>query len=50
MQKTGTVDIYTERFVAHMARARTLDEQQQVNIYTTGLLEPLKTDIKLQNP
>lgn len=33
-----------------VARASTLDEQQQVNIYTVGLVEPLKTDVELQNP
>jgi hypothetical protein len=33
-----------------VARAEPLDEQQQVNIYTAGLLEPLKTDVELQNP
>jgi hypothetical protein len=40
LRKTGTIDDYTERFLAHVARARPLDEQQQVNIYTAGLLEP----------
>jgi hypothetical protein len=48
--KTTTVDGYTERFLAHVARAGTLDEQQQMNIYSVGLLEPPKTDVKLQNP
>jgi hypothetical protein len=33
-----------------VACARPLDEQQQVNIYTAGLLEPLNTDVELQNP
>jgi hypothetical protein len=33
-----------------MACARALEKQQQVNIYTAGLLEPLKTDVELQNP
>jgi hypothetical protein len=48
--KTGTVDDYTKHFLAHVARAGTLDEQQQVNIYTAGLLEQLKNDVELQNP
>ena len=50
LQKTSTVDDYTERFLAHVARHGTLDEQQQVNIYTVSLLEPLKTDVELQKP
>jgi hypothetical protein len=33
-----------------MARVGNLDESQQVNIYTAGLLEPLKTDVELLNP
>jgi hypothetical protein len=45
--KTSTVDDYTECFLAHVARARALDEQQQVNIYTVGLLKPLKTYVEL---
>jgi hypothetical protein len=48
--KTGTIDECTERFLVCVARASTLDEQQQVNIYTVGLVEPLKTDVELQNP
>jgi hypothetical protein len=50
LRKTTTVDEYTERFLAHVARTEPLDEQQQVNIYTAGLLEPLKMDFELQNP
>ena len=50
LRKTGIVDDYTECFLAHVTCAGTLDEQQQVNIYTAGLLEPLKTDVELQNP
>lgn len=49
LRKTNTVDDYTEGFLAHVARARALNEQQQVNIYTAGLLVPLKTDMELQN-
>ena len=49
LRKTGTVDDYTEHFLAHVACVGPLDEQQ-VNIYTAGLLEPLKTDVELQNP
>lgn len=50
LRKTSTVDDYTEHYLAHVARTGPLDEKQQVNIYTSGLLEPLKMDIELQNP
>lgn len=39
-----------EHLLTHMSHASTLDEQKQVNIYTNGLLEPLKTDVEFQNP
>jgi hypothetical protein len=49
LHKTGIVDDYIKRFLAHVARVGPLDEQQ-VNIYTAGLLKPLKTNVELQNP
>jgi hypothetical protein len=49
LRKTSTDDDYTKRFLAHMARAGHLDEIQQVNIYTAGLLELLKMDVELLN-
>ena len=36
-----------ECFLVHVAHADNLNEHQQFNIYTTGLLEPLKTDIEV---
>jgi hypothetical protein len=50
LRKIGTVDEYMERFLALVARAGNLDESQQVNIYTAGLLELLKTNVELLNP
>jgi hypothetical protein len=32
-----------EHILTHVVRTETLDEQQQVNVYTADLLEPLKT-------
>lgn len=43
MQKTSTIDDYMEHILTHVVRTETLDEQQQVNVYTADLLEPLKT-------
>jgi hypothetical protein len=39
LSKTGTVNDYTECFLAHVACAGHLDEIQQVNIYTARLLD-----------
>ncbi|CAO2041786.1 unnamed protein product [Urochloa humidicola] len=50
LKKTGTVETYTEQFLALVARVHHLDEMQQVQIYTAGLMEPLKTDVELQAP
>jgi hypothetical protein len=50
LRKMGTIDNYMECFLAHMACTDSFDEQQQVNIYTPRLLEPLKTDVELLNP
>jgi hypothetical protein len=50
LRKMSTINDYRERFLTHMARAGYLDERQQVNIYTAGLLEPLKTDVELLDP
>lgn len=47
LRNMGTIDDYTEHFLAHVAHAGTLDEQQQVTIYTTSVLEPLKMDVEL---
>jgi hypothetical protein len=50
LRKIGTINDYTECFLVHVAHAGYLDERQQVNIYTAGLLEPPKTDVELLDP
>lgn len=50
LRKAGIVDEYTERFLEQVAHTGNLNKQQHVNIYTTGLLEPLKTDVELHHP
>ena len=50
LRRTSTVDAYTESFLALVARVGDLQELQQVNIYTAGLLEPLKTEVELARP
>jgi hypothetical protein len=34
----------------HLAHVKPLNELQQVSIYMAGPLEPLKTNMELQNP
>ncbi|CAD6343322.1 unnamed protein product [Miscanthus lutarioriparius] len=46
LYKIGTIDNYTKHFMAHVACAGLLNKQQQVNMYTAGLLEPLKIDVE----
>jgi hypothetical protein len=39
-----------EAFLTHLSYCDTLSEPHQVTIFTTGLDEPLQTDVKLQQP
>jgi hypothetical protein len=50
LRRTGTVDDYTDQFLALACRDADLSEQQLIQIYTTGLVNPLKTDIALRRP
>jgi hypothetical protein len=47
---TGTVDEYTRQFSLLLCRCNDLSMPQQVNMFTTGLGEPLRTDVELQSP
>jgi hypothetical protein len=50
LRRTGTVDDYTDQFLALACHDADLSEQRLVQIYTTGLVNPLKTDIALRRP
>lgn len=46
----GSVASYQEEFLAKMAHASPLAPDQQVNLFTGGLPEPLRTDVELHYP
>jgi hypothetical protein len=48
-RRTGTVTEYQDRFLGLLARAGTLTEHQQVQLFTVGLGEPLSLDVQMQN-
>jgi hypothetical protein len=50
LRRTGSVEDYTDQFLAFACRDADLTEQQLVHIYTAGLVNPLKTDVALRRP
>jgi hypothetical protein len=46
----GTVADYQEAFLARMAHAGPLSPAQQVQLFTGGLPDPIRTDVELQGP
>lgn len=50
LTQTGTIEDYQAKFLAILCRADNLQPRQQVQLFTPGLREPIRTDIELQNP
>jgi hypothetical protein len=50
LRRESTVAEYQSRFLALVSRCEGLIEKHQVDIFTTGLDNPLKTDVKLEHP
>jgi len=50
LRRDGTVDDYTDKFLALACRDADLTEPQLVQMYTAGLVNPLKTDVALRRP
>jgi len=46
----GSVEQYQEAFQSRMAHAGVLSPAQQVQLFTGGLPQPLRTDVELQAP
>ena len=46
----GTVEDHCEQFMALLCRAGRLMPKKQINNFIAGLLEPLKTDVELEDP
>jgi len=49
-RRTGSFIEYQDRFEALLPRAGRLDEEQRVQIFTTGLQPPLSMDVEIHNP
>jgi hypothetical protein len=50
LRRTGTVEDYTDKFLALACRDADLTELQLVQMYMAGLVNPLKTDVALRRP
>ena len=50
LKRTGTVEEYSRQFLTLLCRCDDMSHRQQSNMYTTGLGEPLRTDVELQTP
>lgn len=49
-RRTTTVDDYAERFLDLLTRTGYLSEDQQVQLFTVGLQEPMSLDVQMQHP
>jgi hypothetical protein len=47
LRRTGTVDEYQRQFLTLLCRCDDMTSQQQVQMFTTGLGETLRTDVEL---
>ena len=50
LKRTGSVVEYQNAFLQLLARCDGVSEQQQINIFTSGLRNPLQVDVELQQP
>jgi hypothetical protein len=50
LKRETTVADYQSRFLALVNRCTGLTEKQQIDIFTAGLRNPLKTDVELEQP
>ncbi|KAG6518122.1 hypothetical protein ZIOFF_021524 [Zingiber officinale] len=50
LNQTSSVEDYQRQFQSHLARTSDLRPQQQVDLFTAGLVEDLRIDIELQKP
>jgi hypothetical protein len=50
LRRSGSVDEFTKRFMALSCRDMTITEPQQIHIFITGLGDPLRLDVVLQQP
>jgi hypothetical protein len=48
--RAGFIDDYSKRFMALSCHHTTLTEHQKIRLYITGLGNPLRTNVSLQQP
>jgi hypothetical protein len=48
LQRTGNVEDYTRQFLTILCHCDDKTHRQQTNMYTTGLGEPLRTDVEME--
>jgi hypothetical protein len=50
LRRKGTVDDYSKRFMSLSCHDPLLTKPQQIQLYITGLGDPFRTDVALQQP
>lgn len=50
LRRIGSVEDYQRQLLALLCRTDPLSPMQQVQLFTVGLLKPLRTDVELQHP
>jgi hypothetical protein len=50
LQRTSTIEDYTWQFLTILCRCDDMTHRQQINMYTAGLGEPLRTDVEMEMP
>jgi hypothetical protein len=50
LQRSGTVDNFSKRFISLSCHDVSLTEAQQIQLFITRLGDPLRTDVTLQQP
>lgn len=50
LRRTGSVEEYQEQFLMLLARCEGVTEQQQIDIFTAGLLQPMRMDVEMHKP
>jgi len=50
LRRTGSVEDYQRQFLALLCRCDNLTWQHQVDLFTSGLGQPLCSDVEMQRP
>ncbi|XP_022680959.1 uncharacterized protein LOC111256735 [Setaria italica] len=50
LRRTGSIDNYQEQFLKLLARCEGVTKQQQIDIFTANLLQPMSIDVEMHKP